>query len=1047
MSKKLFLSIVSSEFVSCRKLLTQDLKRPDLDVAAQEDFGVTDGTTLEKLDDYIRQCEGVIHLIGKATGAVPEEPAVAALLAAYPDFAQRLPPLAEPLRQPQPGFSYTQWEAYLAIYHRRPLFIYLPTDFAHTTLEVPRADRFTFNAVELQSQKDHCQRISALGHDRGQFLNEERLSSAVLRDLVEILPRLESGVEVRATRLTHTAERLIGRDEDLTRLDAAWNDPHKNVVIVRAFGGMGKTSLVATWMAELALKDWRGAERVFDWSFYSQGTNDQRAASADTFIADALRAFGDPDPTLGSAWDRGARLAQLVGKVRCLLVLDGLEPLQYPPGPMEGKLKDAGIEALLKGLVAHNAGLCVVTTREKVDDIKQHYGRTADDLLLIRLSDLAGASLLHYAGARRAGAQVIAPDDRELQAASRELRGHGLTLQLLGQYLRLVEDGDILRRDTVRLADAEKEYQNDATRPYGHAFKAMEAYEKWFAGAGELGQRQLAVLRLLGLFDRPASRSCLEALRAEPVIAGLTEPLFSVVKKWFGLRRIFDPIPDKEWKLALSRLEEINMLAVQTDGSLDAHPLLREYFARQLRDHQPAAWRTAHRRLYEHLCATAPKSTEYGWRDELMRFLGFGTKEAEPTLEDLEPLYRAVAHGCKAGLQRQALQEVGFWRIQRGTEEYPIRKLGAFGSSVGALACFFDEPWNKISSSLKEAHKAWVLISAAICLRAVGRLNEAGDPMRKGLEMWCSLRNWKEAAVAAYHLSDLELSKGNLEDAIAEAEHSVEYADKSGNAFLRRCLRSSHADALHQAGRPDKAEKRFNEAHTISANRQLRTRLKHWFPGFQYYEFLLAKAERGAWGAFLRRDAPRVSEQSEQPGRAELECCWKHASDTLTVADVNKQLLDIALDHLALGRVALYVAIFRSPLSDFKRAGCELEDAVSGLRRAGQQPMLPHALLTRAWLRNLTGARTGPESAQIDLDEALEIAERGPMPLHLADIHLHRARLFFRETPYPWNQNPDGTARGPADDLAAARRLIEKHGYWRRKEELEDAEAAILPRG
>ena len=42
----------------------------------------------------------------------------------------------------------------------------------------------------------------------------------------------------------------------------------------------------------------------------------------------------------------------------------------------------------------------------------------------------------------------------------------------------------------------------------------------------------------------------------------------------------------------------------------------------------------------------------------------------------------------------------------------------------------------------------------------------------------------------------------------------------------------------------------------------------------------------------------------------------------------------------------------------------------------------------------LTGARTGRDSAQADLDEAWEIAERGPMRLFLADIHLHRARLF-----------------------------------------------------
>src|SRR6185503_16420313 len=288
-NKKLFLSAVSSEFLSYRELLTSDLRRPNLDVAVQETFGVTGGKTLEKVDTYICHCDAVIHLLGKSTGAVPEESAVAALLAAYPDFGTRLAPLAEQLRKPQPGFSYTQWEAYLAIYHQRPLFVYRPADFELDATHVPRGADFVHNAEEAQSQTEHYERISALGHDRGQFLNEERLSSAVLRDLVEILPLLESNVDVSPTRLRHTAERLIGRDEDLTRLDAAWNDSHKNVVIVRAFGGMGKTSLVATWMAELALKGWRGAERVFDWSFYSQGTRDQGAASADTFIAEALR--------------------------------------------------------------------------------------------------------------------------------------------------------------------------------------------------------------------------------------------------------------------------------------------------------------------------------------------------------------------------------------------------------------------------------------------------------------------------------------------------------------------------------------------------------------------------------------------------------------------------------------------------------------------------------------------------------------------------------------------------------------------------------------
>ena len=56
--------------------------------------------------------------------------------------------------------------------------------------------------------------------------------------------------------------------------------------------------------------------------------------------------------------------------------------------------------------------------------------------------------------------------------------------------------------------------------------------------------------------------------------------------------------------------------------------------------------------------------------------------------------------------------------------------------------------------------------------------------------------------------------------------------------------------------------------------------------------------------------------------------------------------------------------------------------------------------------------------------------------MYLADIHLHRARLFFREPKYPWES--------PAADLAAAEKLINTCGYHRRDGELADAKAAIL---
>src|SRR5687768_13172587 len=76
---------------------------------------------------------------------------------------------------------------------------------------------------------------------------------------------------------------------------------------------------------------------------------------------------------------------------------------------------------------------------------------------------------------------------------------------------------------------------------------------------------------------------------------------------------------------------------------------------------------------------------------------------------------------------------------------------------------------------------------------------------------------------------------------------------------------------------------------------------------------------------------------------------------------------------------------------DLALARAELDEAVNGMRQAAQAEFLPRGLLSRAWLRSLEGNTDG---ARADLDEAQQIAECGPMRLHLADVHLHRARLF-----------------------------------------------------
>jgi hypothetical protein len=101
---------------------------------------------------------------------------------------------------------------------------------------------------------------------------------------------------------------------------------------------------------------------VFGWSFYRQGTH-RETASADEFMDATLAWFGDADPRLGTVWEKGERLARLIARRRTLLVLDGLEPLQGPQGPDEGRLREPSLQALLRELAAFNKGLCLITTR------------------------------------------------------------------------------------------------------------------------------------------------------------------------------------------------------------------------------------------------------------------------------------------------------------------------------------------------------------------------------------------------------------------------------------------------------------------------------------------------------------------------------------------------------------------------------------------------------------------------------------------------------------------------------------------------------------
>jgi tetratricopeptide (TPR) repeat protein len=533
-------------------------------------------------------------------------------------------------------------------------------------------------------------------------------------------------------RLPVTGAELFGRQKEMELLDQAWESDSTRVVSLVAWGGVGKSTLVNKWLERMAADNYRGARRVYAWSFYSQGTG-ERAASADLFIAEALAWFGDPDPTAGSPWDKGQRLAELIRQEKTLLLLDGLEPLQSGLGYERGKVKDPALTILLAELARHNPGLCIITTREAVADLAP-FPETTRQEDLEQISAEAGRALLRVGG--------VQGTDAELEQAARDFGQHALALNLLAAYLHDIPGHHVSIASQIPDLDVPEEEGK-------HPRRVMAAFVARFGDSPEM-----ELLRMLGLFDRPADGQEIAALRATPPIPNLTEHIHK--------------LSETAWMRLLGRLRRVRLIAPQSSHRpdvLDAHPLVREHFGEKLEKSNPDAWREAHSRLYEYYKSQA--------------------KEYPDTLEEMAPLYAAVAHGCQAGRHQEALMEVYWRRISRGQEHFSWKKIGAFGAGLAALSGFFDPPWHQTVDGLTEDYKAFILNLAGAGLRALGRLAEAAQPMQAALEAHIAQENWGEAARDANNLSELTLTSGDLAQALEYAQQCVDLADRSGDAFKR----------------------------------------------------------------------------------------------------------------------------------------------------------------------------------------------------------------------------------------------------------------------
>ena len=805
-------------------------------------------------------------------------------------------------------------------------------------------------ALSGLSEHDQDQALADLAREIKAILHPDTNQSSSKTKPSSTNPATIQTPTILSDRLPTVKGKFFGRDDELQLLDDAWNGGQSTIVEFVASGGTGKTKLLRHWLDRSIADKAMDIKALIAWSFYSQGASEDKQISSRLFFDHAITELGSQSTDFPTDEARGEHLAKLLRQHRCLLILDGLEPLQHASAANLGELKDRALRQMLRTLALNNQGLCVITTRIAVHDLSDRQSQVVhhnlDNLQAADAVELLKDLQVHGA-------------DEELQTAAEEYSCHALSVSLLGNLLHKRHKGDIHKRDLIpELLDSESVDQDSH-----HAFKVVQAYERWFSEDKQYSA-ELALLRLLGLFDHPIEQSVLQILQ-QAQIPELTAG-----------------IHPNAWHSAIAALRDDHHLLAQAndakDEQLDCHPLIRAYFAHRLKSQSPEAWKTAHSKLYDY-------------------YKDLPNKEQPDSLDEMQPLFRAVAHGCAAGFHQQALDEVYWPRIRRSGEAYLVKQLGAFSDDLATLAHLFASPWHTPSPNLAPQYQAVLFNWAGFSLRALGRLREAQQPMQAGEDMRIKQKKWVNAAIAASNLSELQLTLGEVEAAVASAARSVAHADRSEDLAWQMASRTAHADALYQYGDQDDALELFQEAEELQQQLQPEAPQLYSLPGFRYCDLLLALGE---------------SQQVLQ--RAQQTLIW--------AKQAGGSLLDIALNHLSLGRAHLHQ-------QQLSAAQQHLDQAVDGLRDAGIQDYLARGLLARAELHRQQGDY---QEAEKVLKEVFEIADRGEMQLHLCDYHLAMAKLLRTRTDQALDQNQAAITH----HRQTAQQIIHQTHYHRRLPEL-----------
>lgn len=542
---------------------------------------------------------------------------------------------------------------------------------------------------------------------------------------VEIDVNLSAGADDLLADLPDPPEYFEGRDEDLSKLHAAWKAGCRVLEIVND-GGEGKTALAQRFVRNLLAEE-PDRPIVVWWNFYAK----RSIAQFFRVTADHLLKRTTPSdahtPPLRNATELLELLTLGCRERPVLLVLDGFEPLQGTAAGDEGRIRDGTMRTFLQRFLdapdsaGVHTGTVLITSRVPVTNLVSPCPNRRYRLPFKGLSEAAGVTLLR-------DCYELRISTRDAQLFVNAVGGNALAISLTGAFFgevtarrakgdststhikasatnllrltRFLRSISALVRHPNHTRTSTKKKRSICEMVLRHCSTALAAEEKEF-------------VRLLSCCLRPATARVIKAVFLRPI---QRENQAYVLNSSLAAMSYDDAL------CSAVRLKRLGLINGDEERGFDLHPLIREYFTMQERARgalMPTGVRAVNGALFNLLWIEAIEEGERARMTALGRVIGMDRIAADaPGHPDVlaEMTLDATLYGMKGHRfveTRRFHQMIGEGGIPEWYLARFVEQLGGYLPGLMELVEYVQSPLTERLLMVPDARKLLMTLAVA----------------------------------------------------------------------------------------------------------------------------------------------------------------------------------------------------------------------------------------------------------------------------------------------------------------------------------------------